>query len=112
MPYDEVALLESFLTALETSAHPAAAGRTSEAISLVVRPHPRDSVSKYQSYAGRRASGLNVVVSAAGDPVTAMASADIVVGMNSSLLHEAKAIGCPVLSLTNNPLADESGATR
>ena len=112
MPYDEVAVLEDLLTALEANSHPAAAGAGTAAISIVVRPHPRDSVDKYQSYAGRRASGLEVVVSGAGEPVTAMAAADMIVGMNSSLLHEAKAVGCPVMSLTNDPLADEPGATR
>jgi hypothetical protein len=112
MPYDEIVVLENLMSALEATGHPAGAGEGVDAISVVVRPHPRDSVNKYQRYGGRRPSGLDIVVSTAGEPVVAIAAADIVVGMNSSLLHEAKAVGRPAMSLTGDPLADEPGATR
>jgi hypothetical protein len=102
--HDEIAELESFIDALEAGRHPAASASPGD-ICLVVRPHPRDRVGKYDSYVGSRPSGLTIVASAAGEALSAVAAADMVVGLNSSLLHEATALGRPAMSLTGHPLA-------
>ena len=81
------------------------------ATTIVIRPHPRDSLDKYRDLVGRRTSGLLVRLSAAGDPDLAIASADLVVGMNSSLLHRAHQLGFPTHSLTSHRLGDEHEAT-
>jgi hypothetical protein len=110
-PYDELTELDDFLAALESKGHPVTSA-PAEDLCVVVRPHPRDARGKYDRYAGRRDSGLQVVVSEAGEPTAALAAADLIVGMNSSLLHEAKALHRPILSLTGHPIGDETGATR
>ena len=112
MHSDEVAELEKLLAELENGGHPAIPGVPCDEVCLVVRPHPRDKAGKYDGYLGRRPSGLEMVVSAAGDAVAAIAAADVIVGMNSSLLHEAKALGRPAVSLTGHPLGNATGATR
>jgi len=111
VPYEEMAELERLLAALDAGGHPAAQGSAPSEICVVVRPHPRDTAGKYDGYAGVSASGLKVVVSSAGG-LESIKAADIIVGMNSSLLHAAVVSGLAVLSLTGHPLGIEPGATR
>lgn len=73
-------------------------------IVLVVRPHPRDREGKYlpwQSMPGR----LRRIVSSEGAPERAILAADVVVGMDSSLLRDALALGQPVVSLVGADLS-------
>ncbi|MBI5164721.1 MAG: hypothetical protein HY985_12570 [Magnetospirillum sp.] len=65
---------------------------------LVIRPHPRDTVGKYESR--RRAGEVPIVVSAAGTPIDAILAADLIAGMDSSLLYEAQSLGQAAIALT------------
>jgi hypothetical protein len=103
-PYDELAELENLLGRLRAGDFAALEGATPESICVVIRPHPRDLPGKYDAFIKPAGSGPKVTVSFAGDPVVTLAAADLVVGMNSSLLHDAKALGRPALSLTGHPL--------
>lgn len=64
---------------------------------IVIRPHPRDTAGKYDRYIDDERCGL--VVSGAGDPRSAILAADVVVGVSSMLLEEARALGRPVVRL-------------
>lgn len=108
-PYDEFAAVEGLLADL-------AARRTLGPLALdpartvvVLRPHPRDAAGKYDRY--RREDGPRVVVSADGAADLAIASCDLVVGMDSTLLYEARALGAPVLSLIPDSRFAVSGGT-
>jgi hypothetical protein len=110
--YDEVEELEGLVEALESRAFPSLAGIDPGGICLVVRPHPRDTPGKYDHYAGDRHSGLKIVITAAGPIQTTLKTADLLVGMNSSLLQFAQMCGRPAVSLTGHPLGYEPSATR
>ena len=64
---------------------------------LVIRPHPRDSDGKYGAYAALESP--RVVISRDGTPAQAILAADLVVGMDSTLLFEADALGRTAVSL-------------
>jgi hypothetical protein len=64
---------------------------------VVIRPHPRDTLGKYDRY--RRAAAPGVIVSDQGAPLEAILAADLVLGMDSALLFEARTLGRPALSL-------------
>lgn len=104
-PYDELEVLERLLTSLEAGALPG--GRTADrrSLLLVVRPHPRDLPKKYDVLLDARRERLRVVASSQGLPLVALLAADLVVGMNSSMLYEAFELGRPVYSLTGHDVS-------
>lgn len=65
---------------------------------VVIRPHPKDRPGKYDAYA-QAGPAPRVLVDAGGDGIEAVLTADAVVGMDSSLLYEAEALGKPAISL-------------
>jgi hypothetical protein len=81
--YDEVAMLEAFADELAGAAETL----------VVVRPHPRDEPAKYAAWQGRIAGGTRFAVSAEGTPAQAILAADMVVGMDSTMLREAQVLG-------------------
>lgn len=89
--YDESGVLAQLITAVGSWSE-----RNARAVVLVIRPHPRETLS-----APPRPSGSHVrtVICAAGDQYEAAMAADLVVGMSSVLLLEARHLGCRVLSL-------------
>lgn len=93
-PYDEMEILEAFARELGAD----------EASVLVVRPHPRDTVGKYDPWLADAPPGLRCLVSDAGTSAEAILAADVVVGMNSTMLREARALGCPHRSLIDADL--------
>lgn len=96
-PYDEVETLGRLLDAVERGETIGHIETETRPTLVVVRPHPRDLAEKFDEVlAGRKA---RVIVSPAGTPSEAIMAADLVAGMNSMLLHEAKALGRPVVSL-------------
>jgi hypothetical protein len=96
-PYDEVAILGRLIDAIEQGDRIGGIDTATRPTLVVVRPHPRDTDGKFDAViAGRRA---RVAVSAAGTAREAVTAADLATGMNSMLLHEAKALGRPVVSL-------------
>lgn len=92
--YSEFDCLEILVDALAGRRLVAGVPSDPEAL-VVVRPHPKEAPDKFASYerAGR------VRVSTAGQPAEAILAADLVVGMRSTLLREAEAIGRPAVSL-------------
>ncbi len=70
---------------------------------LIIRPHPKDTPGKYDDYPRRSTQKLVIVISATGASLEAVMSADLVAGLGSSLLNEAKALGVDILAL--GPLA-------
>lgn len=93
-PYDELTILDAFARELEAD----------ETAVLIVRPHPRDSIGKYDPWLASAPPGLRCLVSDAGTSAEAILAADIVVGMNSTMLREARALGCAHRSLTGADL--------
>jgi hypothetical protein len=108
--YDELEELRKFIAAIETHAASAGSALPANQTTIVIRPHPRDRMGKYEEFVGSRPSGLVVACSSLADSERAIAAADLVVGMNSSLLHRASLLGCRTCSLTDHPLGDAVGA--
>ncbi len=97
-PYDEIQALENLLAAIERGETVAGIDTQTQPVLVVIRPHPRDSIGKYDRYEAR--PNVRVAVSSGGSPTEAILASDLVVGMNSMLLHEAKVLCRPVHSLT------------
>jgi len=74
---------------------------------LIIRPHPKDTPGKDDDYPRRSTQKLVIVISAIGASLEAVMSADLVAGLGSSLLNEAKALGVDILAL--GPLAKKNG---
>jgi hypothetical protein len=97
-PYDELATLARLASLVEGRAILCGKTLAPDSTVIVVRPHPRDTPGKYDSYV--RAAAPRIVVSADEAPLAAISAADMVVGMDSTMLREAMAVGVPALSLT------------
>ncbi len=96
--YEEITLVRQLAQRL-AAGDPIGAIKPDPANSLlVIRPHPRDTPNKYRDVAA--SAPLRTTVSEAGSPEDAVLAADMVIGMRSSLLLDARALGVPVHSLT------------
>ena len=111
-PYDEMTVLEELLRSLARAERPDGATIDPAATLVVIRPHPRDADGKYESVVHASSGKPRVVTSTAGSADLALMAADFVVGMNSSLLYEAVAIGRPVASLTGHNLSAGKSSRR
>lgn len=89
--YDESTVLERLVPVLERFAL-----RSGRALTLLVRPHPRESPADYASLTSRI---MRIAVSQEGDSRDLAMAADLVIGMTSVLLVEAVLLGCSVVSL-------------
>ena len=89
--YDEIAMLHALIA-------DCMARDDADRTVIVVRPHPRDAAGKYDGIAAL--APLRLVVSAEGAAPEAISAADEVVGMESTLLLEARALGRGARSLT------------
>lgn len=96
-PYDEIIELTKYAESLARSSEGAKA-------ILVVRPHPRDVAGKYDAWNRAAPAALRRVVSAAGAPAEAILAADLVVGMDSTMLREARVLGRAYLSVVGAAL--------
>jgi len=103
-PYDELEVFGDLLQGLASGRRPDGGALEAARTVVVVRPHPRDAEDKYASFAEGQ-DKIKIVVSAEESPPLALLAADLVVGMNSSLLYEALEIGRPVVSLTGHDIA-------
>ncbi len=98
--YNEFDMLDS-LTRMVVSGGPVGPVSISpERAIIVVRPHPRDLPGKYNQWLEASDHRTRRLVSADGTPEQAILASDIVVGMDSSLLRDARALQKPALSLT------------
>jgi hypothetical protein len=97
--YDEVNVLKELLGMLQCGALPMDEHVSAASVSVVIRPHPRDAAGKYDDVVAAHRGHPRVIVSSEGDSDTAVFAADLVVGMDSSLLYEAHALGRPVRSM-------------
>ena len=88
--YTEDSVLRHLIRSLEAVQH-----ECPERIALLIRPHPREEVQQYSSYAS---SMIKIVVSTAGDRSNCAMAADLVTGMTSVLLVEACYLQRPVIS--------------
>lgn len=70
--------------------------RRSQAIVMLIRPHPREHADDFKSYQGER---VRILVDAHGEGRAAALAADLVTGMTTMLLVEACLMGCVVISL-------------
>jgi hypothetical protein len=93
--YDELAVLADLTDELAATAQTV----------LVVRPHPRDRAGKYDAWHASVPARLRGCVSADGSPAEAILAADLVAGMDSTMLREARALGCAFRSLTGADLS-------
>jgi hypothetical protein len=89
--YDERKVLTMLIAALERIAE-----RVARPITLVIRPHPRESSDTFAVY---RSDVVRISIST-NEPARDVAMAvDLVTGMNTNLLVEACYLGCIVVSL-------------
>lgn len=91
---DEFEALAHTITCLYKAGGPG--NGENETTTLIVRPHPKDTEGKYDSF--RRTTGPRVIVSRAGQPLEALMAADIVTGTSPVMLRDAAALGRPMLS--------------
>jgi hypothetical protein len=96
-PYDEFVCLERLIDVLARGSWLGPGP-----FLVVVRPHPKDRPGKYAEYEGVGRGAVRLVVSAEGRAPDAAQAADRVVGMNSTLLYEAAALGRPVHTLVDD----------
>lgn len=89
--YDERKVAKSLVTALERITD-----RAERPITLVIRPHPRESLDSFSEY---RSDAVRISVSNKGSGREMAMAADLVTGMNTNLLLEACYLGCIVVSL-------------
>ena len=101
--FDEIAALECLLEWSESDRFrvDVSAGHQPR---IIVRPHPRDQVSKYDAWISDRVALDGADHSAA----RSLVAADLVVGLESSLLEEALWLGTPALCLITRPQKDIS----
>ena len=104
-PYDEVAILRQLLRTIAAGRHPASGYLDPAATLVIIRPHPRDSKKKYDGIGVPRLGSVRIVVSNKEPADLALMAADVVVGMNCSLLYEAIALGRPTISLSGYDLS-------
>ncbi len=94
--YDEMKILNNLYNRLADGRVSFIDTRISNPI-LIVRPHPKDRPGKYVGFlkASQNKGGVRVVIDETSDAIGSICAADIVVGMKSSLLMEAKHLGVP-----------------
>ncbi|MGY9057696.1 MAG: hypothetical protein ACKVGZ_19245 [Alphaproteobacteria bacterium] len=91
---DEFEALAQTLTRLSKIGHSNIS--ENEPTTLIIRPHPKDTEGKYDSF--RQTTGPRVIVSRAGLPLEALMAADIVTGTSPVMLRDAAALGRPTLA--------------
>ena len=98
--YSEFACLEALLSAVRGQDRIDGIDGIGET-TVVIRPHPKEVLGKFARY--ETAEGPYVLESREGSPAEAILAADLVVGMRSTLLREARDAGRPVVSLVDQP---------
>jgi hypothetical protein len=96
-PYDEIHTLEGLIARVVKGEDPGGLGVDWDRATIVVRPHPKDTPGKFAAVS--RGARPRVIVSNAGLATDAIFAADGVLGMDSTMLYEAQALGRPVASL-------------
>jgi len=110
--YDEVEALNALLSRVASGVLPDGNCVRPGRILIVVRPHPRDQDGKYQSVISKFEDDLRIVISSEGASHLALSAADLIAGMNSSMLYEAIVLGRTTVSLTGHDIkAGKSFAT-
>ncbi|MEQ8194802.1 MAG: hypothetical protein RIB59_09970 [Rhodospirillales bacterium] len=99
-PWDEHLLLRAFTSDLAIGRPLGGVDPAKNEVVVVIRPHPRDPPGKYDGY--RREEPPRILISSQGTPLEAILAADLVVGMDSALLFEARALGRRALSFVQN----------
>jgi hypothetical protein len=69
---------------------------------MVVRPHPKDTPGKYDAFA--KNCPVPCVIDQTADVVCSILSADVVVGIDSTVMFECQALGRPVYGLVEKSL--------
>ena len=88
--YDELSIFDAVAAALSRRSRPAA---------LFVQPHPRETPGKYASRMEARAAGVLHRAMWGGTKDELLLAADVVLGLQSTVLVEAVYLGRPVASL-------------
>ncbi len=96
-PYSEFETLDRLIADIRTNRSIGGRPLSPDRSVLVIRPHPRDSEGKYGAYAALESP--RIVISRDGTPAQAILAADLVVGMDSTLLFEAEVLGRTAVSL-------------
>ena len=101
--FDEISALEALLdwSKTERFCDEVADGRETR---LIVRPHPRDRAGKYRAWIGTSVVGDDVGRPAIGS----LLAADLVAGLETSLLEEAVWVGTPSLCLLTPTVGSSS----
>jgi len=104
-PYDEHAILGALIGDLAQGKTVGGLQTGQDAVTVIIRPHPRDTAGKYDASVSTAVPAVQV--SSAGTPLEAILAADLVAGMDSALLFEAQSLGQPALSLVANSKFNE-----
>jgi hypothetical protein len=102
--YKEADVLDAMLEQLARGNMPDGRPSDSSKLIVIIRPHPRDTPGKYSEVISKWQKKVQIIVSSEGSPDLAVLAADLTVGMNSSLLYEAVALGRPTVSLTGHKI--------
>jgi hypothetical protein len=100
--YDEFATLDRLIAKVRMYETLSGVAMFPDTSLIVVRPHPRDRIGKYDAW--RDTIAPRLIVSDAGAPLDAVRAADLVAGVSSTLLREASALGCRVMPLTGEQI--------
>ncbi len=71
----------------------------SEPYRLIIRPHPKDRRGKYDRYLSKNTDNLTIIIDQNGTSVEAVSTSNMVAGLGSSLLDEARILGVETLEL-------------
>jgi len=104
-PYDEMDVLQRLLRQITAGERPGGGSLDPNSALIIVRMHPRDQAGKYDALVAAHPRPPAVIVNNDGTPDLALAAADLIVGMNSSLLYEGLELRRPVVSLTGHDIA-------
>ncbi|WP_338186418.1 hypothetical protein [Thalassospira tepidiphila] len=99
--FDEVVLLENVIASLEHGRLEEDLGPKVSKPRLIVRPHPREDLAKFD-WLNQYQGSFPIVLSGAGSPTDAIMSADIIVGIQCAMLEEAQVRGQSVHFLSTN----------
>lgn len=110
--YDEVEILDDLLREIALGILPDGRTIAPARARVVVRSHPRDQPGKYDQVVAAHRDKCSVVITTEGKSDVALAAADLVVGMGSSMLYEAVALGRPAISLVGIDLSVNKSLAR
>jgi len=99
LPYDEVDVAHQLTCALRRGIVINGRVHGPDDTLLIIRPHPKDRKGKYDAF--RSNLRPTTLIDGTTDLCVALSAADTIIGMDSTVLHEAKILGRPTFSVVS-----------